>query len=152
MRDAICEECSNSSGKTSKANLENQSVLKPPMQLRIFLRRSDFNFNYKKNKFCNNKTKTALPAQYSMSFPNNSEVIYIIVYINLHIGNDTDKGQYVCDVLDYNTGTWWNCDDETITQYPGYPMNVYNDLSIYKQQKRGKQRSMYGSDRIVSML
>ena len=48
-----------------------------------------------------------------------------------------DKGQYFCDVLDYNTGKWWNCDDETITQYPGYPMNVYDDLSIDKKQKRG---------------
>ena len=48
-----------------------------------------------------------------------------------------DKGHYVCDVLDYNTGTWWNCGYETIIQYPGYPMNIYNDLSIDKNQKRG---------------
>ena len=47
-----------------------------------------------------------------MFFPDNPEVLYIIVYINLHIGNDMDKGHHVCDVLDYNTGTWWNCDDE----------------------------------------
>ena len=82
-----------------------------------------------------NKTKTALSAQYSMSFPDNPEVLYILVSIKLNIGNDMDKGHAVCDVLDYNTGTWWNCDDETITQYPGYPMNVYNDLSIYKRKK-----------------
>ena len=36
--------------------------------------------------------------------------------------------QYLCDVLDYNTGTWWNCVDDTITQYPGYPMSVYDEL------------------------
>ena len=64
-----------------------------------------------------------------MSFPNNREVLYIIVFIRIHIGNNMDQGHYVCGVLDYNTGTWWNCDDEKITQYPGYPMNVYNDLS-----------------------
>ena len=46
-----------------------------------------------------------------------------------------DEGHYVCDVLEYNTGTWWNCDNETISQYPGYPMNVYDDLSIYKKGK-----------------
>ena len=46
------------------------------------------------------------------------EVLYIIVSIKLHIGNDMDKCHYVCYVLDYNTVTWWNCDDETITQYP----------------------------------
>ena len=72
-----------------------------------------------------------------MSFPDNPEVFYIIVSIKLYIGDDMDKGHYVCYVLDYNTGTWWNCDDVTITQYPGYPMNVYNDLSIDKKQKRG---------------
>ena len=58
------------------------------------------------------------------------KVLYIIVSIKLNIGNDMDKGHFLCDVLDYNTGTWWNCDDDTITQYPGYPLNVYDDLSI----------------------
>ena len=67
-----------------------------------------------------------------MSFTDNPEVLYIIVYINIHIGNDMDKVHYVCDVLYYNTGAWRNCDDETITQYPGYPMNVYNNLSCDK--------------------
>ena len=56
-----------------------------------------------------------------------AEVIYILIYIKLYIGNDMDKGHYVCDVLDYNTGTWWNCDDDTINKYRGYPMNVYDD-------------------------
>ena len=49
-----------------------------------------------------------------------------------------DKGNYVCDVEDYNTGTWYNFDDEKITQYPGYPMNVYNGLSSDKKQKKEK--------------
>ena len=94
-----------------------KSVLKSPMQLRISLQRS--NFDYEKNEFCKNKTKTALPVQYSMSFIDNPEVIFILVYVKLHIGNDMDKGHYVYDVFDYNKVTWWNCDDETITQYPG---------------------------------
>ena len=89
------------------------------MQLRISLQRSNFNFG--KDIFCQNKTKIALPAQYSISFPNYPEVLYILVSIKLHIGNDIDKGHYVYDVLDYNTGTWLNCDDETTTQYPGHP-------------------------------
>ena len=71
-----------------------------------------------------------------MYFPDkNLAVIYILVYINIYFGYDMDKCHYVCDVLDYNTGTWRNYDDETTTQYPGYPSNVYNDLSIDK--KRG---------------
>ena len=87
-----------------------------------------------------------------MSFPNNPKVIYILVSIKLHIGNDMDQGQYVCDVLDYITGTWWNCDDEKVTQYPGYPMNVYNDLSSDKNHKKRKRKDMDGLDRIVYMI
>ena len=60
-----------------------------------------------------------------MSFSDkHPEDIYILVSIKLHIGNYMDKGHYVCDVLNYNIGTWWNYDDDTITQYPGYPSNV----------------------------
>ena len=43
LSDFICEENFKSSGLTSKENLE-KSVLKPPMQLRISLQRSDFNY------------------------------------------------------------------------------------------------------------
>ena len=73
-----------------------------------------------------------------MSCLNDPNVIYVIVSIKFHIGNDMDQGHYLCDVLDYNTGTWWNCDDEIVTEYPGYPMNVYNELSSDKKQKKVK--------------
>ena len=120
------------------------------MQLRISLQRS--NYNIEINKYCKNKTKISLPVQYSMPILNNPEVLYILVSIKLNIGNGMDKGHYVCDVLDYNTWTWWNFDDETITQYPGYPMNVYNDLSSDKKTRKGKRKYMNGSDRILSMI
>ena len=68
------------------------------MQLRISLQIS--NYNFEKNLFCKNKTKIALPDQYYMSFPDKPEVLYILVSIKLHIGNDMDKGHYVCDVLE----------------------------------------------------
>ena len=71
-----------------------------------------------------------------MSFPGiESEVLYILVSINLHIGKDMDKGHYVCDVLYYNTGTWSDHDDDTITEYPGYSLNLYNELLIDKEEK-----------------
>ena len=56
-------------------------------------------------------------------------MVYIIVYIKFHVGKDMDSGHYLCGVLDYNTVTWWNCDYKTITNYSGYPENVYNNLS-----------------------
>ena len=72
-----------------------------------------------------------------MFFPDrHPEVLYILVSIKLHIGNDIDMGHCVCDVLYYNTGTWWNCDDATITKYSGYPKNVYDSSSIDNEQKK----------------
>ena len=65
-----------------------------------------------------------------------AEVLYILVSIDIHVGSDMDKGHYVCYVLYYNTGTWRNCYDTTITKYSGYPMNVYDNLSIDNEQKR----------------
>ena len=77
-----------------------------------------------------------------MYFPGiDAEVLYIIVSVNLHIGNGMDKGHYVCDILDYNTGTWWNCDDAIITQYSIYPMNLSDHLYIDNDQKKGKNLS-----------
>ena len=57
------------------------------------------------------------------------ELVYILVSIMLRVGKDMNSVHYVCDVLDYNTGTWWNCDDDTIANYSGYPENVYYNLS-----------------------
>ena len=87
------------------------------------------------DSFCKNKTKIALSAQYFLSCPNNPEVIYVLVSIKYYIANDLDQVHYVCDVLDYNTGTWWKCDDEIVTKYPGYPMNVFNEVSSDKNLK-----------------
>ena len=71
-----------------------------------------------------------------MSFPGiDSEMLYILVSIKLDIGKDMDKGHYACYVLYFKTRTWWNFDDDTITQYPGYPMNVYDELLIDKGKK-----------------
>ena len=77
---------------------ENNHYLKKPMQLRIFLQRSEYNIEI--YEYCKNKTKIALPAQYSMSFPGiDSGVLYIIFSIKITIGKYMDKDHYVCDVL-----------------------------------------------------
>ena len=85
--------------KINKANFDKpQSVLKPPMNLRIFLQRSEYSVEI--DEYCRNRTKISLPAQYSVSFQDkHSEVFYILVSINIYIGNDMDSGHYVCDVL-----------------------------------------------------
>ena len=58
-----------------------------------------------------------------------AEVFYILVSIKIRLGNDMDSGHYVFYVLNYNTGTWCNCDDDTITKCLGYPENIYDNLS-----------------------
>ena len=120
------------------------------MQLRISLQRTEY--NVETESFCKNKTKIALSEQYSLYRPNDPEVIYVLVSIKYHIGNDMDQGHYICDILEYRTGTWCKCDDEIITKYPGYPMNVYNEVSSDKNRKKGKRHDMDGSESIVSMI
>ena len=99
LSDVICDTCTNASGTKQKSNFETkQSVVKAPMQLRIFLQRSEY--NVETDSFCKNKTKIALSAQYFLTCPNNPEVIYVLVSIKYHIGNDLDQGHYLCDILD----------------------------------------------------
>ena len=64
------------------------------------------------------------------------EVVYIMASIKLHVGRDTDSDHYICDVLDYNTGTWWKCDYDIITIYSGYTENFYDDLSHEMNKNR----------------
>ena len=52
-----------------------------------------------------------------------------MVSININLRKDMDSGHYICDVLYYNTGTWWGCDDDIITNFSRYPENFYDDLS-----------------------
>ena len=89
--DVICEGCFKTRGTTSKEILKKNSTEITNATKNISSRS---NFNFEKNEFCKNKIKIALPAQYSMFFPDNPEVLYIIVYINLHIGNDMDQVHY----------------------------------------------------------
>ena len=121
------------------------------MQLRISLQRTEYNLETE--IYIKNNNKIALSAEYYLYRPNDPEVIYVLVYIKYHIGNDMDQGHYICDVLYYITGTWWKCDDEIITKYPGYPMNVYDEIECdTKKQTKSKRQNMDGSDSIVSMI
>ena len=98
MSDVICDECSKVSGTKQKSNFETeQSILSLLTQLRISLIRTEF--NVETESMWKNKTKIALSAEYSLYRQNNPEVIYVLVCIKYHIGNDMDEGHYICDVL-----------------------------------------------------
>ena len=76
------------------------------------------------------------------------KVVYIIVSINIDIVKDIDSGHYVCDVLNYNTETWLNFDDDTITNYSRYPDNIYDYLSNENEPKKGGGGLLW-MDRII---
>ena len=48
------------------------------------------------------------------------------------------SGPYYCDALDYNTGTWWICDDDNISELIGYPDSFYDELSLEDIRKKNK--------------
>ena len=88
-----------------------------------------------------------------MSFSDSDdEVVYIIVSINISVGQDMDSGHYYCNVLYYNTGTWCICDDEKRTNYRGYRKNFYDESLHENKQKQRKSHILIGLDRIMSML
>ena len=80
------------------------------------------------------------------------EAVYIIVSVNLYIGNYISIVHYVYAVLDCNTGTWWNCYDGKINHYSGYTVYVYDNVSNENEQKKGGECNMNVSDSILSML
>ena len=76
--------------------------------------------------------------QYSISFPGeDTEVIFILLSINIRNGNDVYSGHWVSDVLYYNTETWWSSYDDTITKYSEYLNNLYDNLSMVNEPKKG---------------
>ena len=83
---------------------------------------------------------------------NYDEVVYILVSIKNNLGKFMGSGHCYCDILDYNTGTWWICDDDNISEFRGYPCNVYDELSHKNVQHQGGGNIIKVSDRIVSLL
>ena len=65
--------------------------------------------------------------------------------------DDKDIGPYVCDIFYYNTWTWWNSNDDTITKHSRCLDNAY-DIFLRKMNTKGEIFIMNGSDGIVSML
>ena len=46
----------------------------------------------------------------------NEKISYTLFSLINHDGDSLDCGSYVSDVFDANTGIWWHCGDDNITQ------------------------------------
>ena len=53
--------------------------------------------------------------------PNNKKISYTLVSLINRDGNSLDCGHYVSDIFYANTGIWWCCDDDNITQISDLP-------------------------------
>ena len=63
------------------------------MKIIIFLQISEY--NSETDEYCKNKTNIFLPSQYSIPFlVINDEVVYNMVSIKIHVGEDVDSGHY----------------------------------------------------------
>ena len=52
-------------------------------------------------------------------------------------GDSLDCVHYVSDVFDANTGIWWHCDDDSITQMSGFTKRgFYERERVTKKQQQ----------------
>ena len=71
-------------------------------------------------------------------------ITYTIVSLILYDITLLDIGHWFSDVFDDNTGTWWHCDDDKITQISGFTQIVYTREShkqnIHKEESYVRQK------------
>ena len=61
-------------------------------------------------------SRIEIPSEYSFKFSQDMEdVTYSIAFVTCHGATSNNTGHYFCEILDFNTGIWWRCDDDTIT-------------------------------------
>ena len=85
------------------------------------------------------KTNITLPSQYSIKFSGiDNGLVYVLVSIKIRVVKNMDSGHLVCYVLDYNSGKWQRCEYDKITNFRGYPENVYDELLHENKQNQGK--------------
>ena len=73
-----------------------------------------------------NEIKVAIPLEFlCKKTSSNYNISYTLVSLINHDGDSLDCGHYVSDVFDANTGIWWHCYDDNITQISDLPEGVY---------------------------
>ena len=84
-----------------------------------------------------NEPKVAIPFKYLYKQPSsNDKKSYTLVSRINHDGDSLDFGHYVSNIFDANTGIWWHCDDDNITQISDLPKGVYIRESEQKKKNR----------------
>ena len=55
-----------------------------------------------------------------------SDVSYVLCAVQNHLGTTPHGGHYVAEVMDWTTGVWWECNDESVTRMPDGPSASYD--------------------------
>ena len=55
-----------------------------------------------------------------------SDVSYVLCAVQNHLGTTPHGGHYVAEVMDWTTGVWWECNDESVTRMADGPSASYD--------------------------
>ena len=76
------------------------------------------------------------------------DVTYTLFYVYMLEGNSMSTGHYYCDILEFNTGIWWRCDDDNITQLRVISECFYSVAPYPTSGKYNKTNVMKSCDKI----
>ena len=68
---------------------------------------------YDKTIWQKRKSKTEITFPNELKLPNSKEVYHLVAVV-YHVGNSAHNGHYVNEVLDWETGEWFFCDDDVV--------------------------------------
>ena len=78
----------------------------------------------------------------------NNEISYNLVSLINHDGDSLNCGHYVSDIFDANTGIWWQCHDDYITQIGDPPKGV----NIRESHKKEIEKNVMSGSTYISFL
>ena len=120
----------------------------PPIVLKILFQRVSYDSTTL--VATKNELKVAIPSEDLFKKPSSNEKIsYTLVSLINHDGDSLYCGHYVSGVFDSNTGIWWKCDDDNITEISDLPKGVYY-RETHKPTKKNKK--MHGSTKLLFVV
>ena len=117
----------------------------PPV-LNLQLNRYVFNMESFSKQKC--ITKVLIP--HSLTVPmGNRKKKYILVAVQNHLGNSAHGGHYVANAMDWNTGVWFEFNDEDVDVLSDGPLSsFYPSLA----EKEGNTQKISGSSDAYNIL
>ena len=127
----MCFFFSRSSESIKSTFTVSRYLKKPPPVLKILFQRGTYDMTTV--KAMKMKLKLIFLKKKYKKTSSNKKISYTLVSMINHDGDSLDCKQYVSDGFDANTGIWWHCDDENITQICDKPKGVYIRESLEKK-------------------